>query len=56
MCGEQSDHLVIKTNKTDIEFSSDISYVDEGFSAEFEAFKPTERMFTAYSYMCMFLL
>lgn len=51
MCGEKYEniHLVIKTNKTDIKFFSDMSNVDKGFSAEFEAFKPHDRTFTTYS-------
>lgn len=49
MCGEKSESLVISSNQADIRFFSDMSYVDKGFSAEFEAFKPTDRMFTAYS-------
>ncbi|KAK2827236.1 hypothetical protein Q7C36_018162 [Tachysurus vachellii] len=45
MCGEKFEiiPLVIKTDKADIKFFSDMSYVDKGFSAEFEAFIPFDR-------------
>ncbi|XP_026794663.3 ST14 transmembrane serine protease matriptase b [Pangasianodon hypophthalmus] len=45
MCGKKYEEirLVIKTNKTDITFYSDMSYVDEGFAAEFEAFESFDR-------------
>ncbi|GAA6105664.1 ST14 transmembrane serine protease matriptase b [Tachysurus ichikawai] len=45
MCGEKFEiiPLVIKTDKADIKFFSDMSYVDKGFSAEFEAFLPFDR-------------
>lgn len=51
MCGEKFEiiPLVIKTDKADIKFFSDMSYVDKGFSAEFEAFLPFDRMFTAFT-------
>lgn len=47
MCGEKSENirLVIKTNKTDINFFSDMSHVDKGFSAEFEALRPLDCMY-----------
>lgn len=55
MCGQNSENipLIIKTNKTEIKFFSDMSYVDKGFAAQFEAFKPFDRKFTAYS-NCVF--
>ncbi len=33
----------IKSNQATVRFHSDLSYVSEGFSAEFEAFEPTNR-------------
>ncbi|XP_053504957.1 ST14 transmembrane serine protease matriptase b [Ictalurus furcatus] len=45
MCGQNSENipLIIKTNKTEIKFFSDMSYVDKGFTAQFEAFEPFDR-------------
>ncbi|XP_060792161.1 ST14 transmembrane serine protease matriptase b isoform X2 [Neoarius graeffei] len=45
ICGEKSGKVsqIIKTSKTDITFFSDMPYVDKGFSAEFEAFEPSDR-------------
>ncbi|XP_046724566.1 ST14 transmembrane serine protease matriptase b [Silurus meridionalis] len=45
MCGRKTDNvpIIIKSNKADIKFLSDLSYVDKGFSAEFEAFSPSDR-------------
>lgn len=53
MCGEKSEHmrLVIKTNKTDIKFFSDMSYVGKGFSAGFEAFEHNDCMLTFNSFL-----
>uniref|UniRef100_A0A8C9V0Q2 Nuclear factor related to kappaB binding protein n=1 Tax=Scleropages formosus TaxID=113540 RepID=A0A8C9V0Q2_SCLFO len=44
LCGEKSPSTVVsvQSNKMDVLFSSDMSYVDRGFSAEFEAFEPTD--------------
>uniref|UniRef100_A0A672SR97 Suppressor of tumorigenicity 14 protein homolog n=1 Tax=Sinocyclocheilus grahami TaxID=75366 RepID=A0A672SR97_SINGR len=43
ICGEKPPKTVytIKSNQTTVRFHSDLSYVSEGFSAEFEAFEPT---------------
>ncbi|TSL04261.1 Suppressor of tumorigenicity 14 protein [Bagarius yarrelli] len=45
ICGEKSKdlQLIIKTNETDIKFFSDMSYVDKGFSADFESYNPFDR-------------
>ncbi|KAL4658600.1 hypothetical protein GN956_G2165 [Arapaima gigas] len=44
LCGERSPSTVVsvKSNKMAVLFESDMSYVDRGFSAEFEAFEPTD--------------
>ena len=46
MCGEKSTNTVYssRTNQITVKFYSDMSYVDQGFSAEFEAFEPNDRM------------
>uniref|UniRef100_A0A671RXS1 Suppressor of tumorigenicity 14 protein homolog n=1 Tax=Sinocyclocheilus anshuiensis TaxID=1608454 RepID=A0A671RXS1_9TELE len=43
ICGEKPPKTVytIKSNQATVRFHSDLSYVSEGFSAEFEAFEPT---------------
>ncbi|XP_048022345.1 ST14 transmembrane serine protease matriptase b [Megalobrama amblycephala] len=43
ICGEMPPKTVytIKSNQATVKFHSDLSYVGEGFSAEFEAFEPT---------------
>uniref|UniRef100_A0A8C1S6Z8 Suppression of tumorigenicity 14b n=1 Tax=Cyprinus carpio TaxID=7962 RepID=A0A8C1S6Z8_CYPCA len=43
ICGEKPPKTVytIKSNQATVRFHSDMSYVSEGFSAEFEAFEPT---------------
>lgn len=43
ICGEKPPKTVytIKSNQLTVKFNSDRSYVSEGFSAEFEAFEPT---------------
>ncbi|XP_008287075.1 suppressor of tumorigenicity 14 protein homolog [Stegastes partitus] len=43
LCGRKSESTVItsKSNKMTIRFNSDSSYVSQGFSAEYEAFVPT---------------
>ncbi|KAM9451667.1 ST14 transmembrane serine protease matriptase b [Clarias gariepinus] len=45
MCGKKFENipLIIKTHTTDIRFISDLSFVEEGFSAGFEAIYPTDR-------------
>jgi len=45
ICGEKPPKTVytIKSNQATVKFHSDLSYVSEGFSAEFEAFEPTNR-------------
>lgn len=45
ICGEKPPKTVytIKSNQATVKFKSDLSYVSEGFSAEFEAFEPTNR-------------
>ncbi|KAI4891399.1 hypothetical protein NFI96_026095 [Prochilodus magdalenae] len=44
MCGEKSANTVhtSKTNQLTVKFYSDMSFVDQGFSAEFEAFQPSD--------------
>ncbi|XP_050949807.1 ST14 transmembrane serine protease matriptase b [Labeo rohita] len=44
VCGEKPPKTVytIKSNEATIKFHSDLSYVSEGFSAEFLAFEPTD--------------
>uniref|UniRef100_A0A3Q1GSD3 ST14 transmembrane serine protease matriptase b n=1 Tax=Acanthochromis polyacanthus TaxID=80966 RepID=A0A3Q1GSD3_9TELE len=43
LCGRKSESTVItsRSNKMTIKFKSDLSYVSQGFSAEYEAFVPT---------------
>ncbi|KAM3872280.1 suppressor of tumorigenicity 14 protein homolog [Diretmus argenteus] len=47
LCGSQPDSTVVtsRDNKISVKFNSDKSYVDQGFTAEFEAFVPTNRKF-----------
>lgn len=44
LCGRKSESTVItsRSNKMTIKFNSDSSYVSQGFSAEYEAFVPTD--------------
>lgn len=45
LCGERSPSTVVsvKSNKMEVVFNSDMSYVDRGFSAEFQAYEPSDR-------------
>ncbi|XP_046876619.1 ST14 transmembrane serine protease matriptase b [Hypomesus transpacificus] len=44
LCGEKRDNTVVisKTNQVRVVFNSDMSHVNRGFSAEFEAFLPSD--------------
>nr|XP_023656204.1 suppressor of tumorigenicity 14 protein-like [Paramormyrops kingsleyae] len=44
LCGERSPSTVVsvKSNKMEVIFDSDMSYVDRGFSAEFQAYEPSD--------------
>lgn len=58
LCGEQRDNTVVirKSNSVRVIFYSDMSYVDKGFSAEYEAFVPTNPcpgMFKCVTNLCI---
>ncbi|KAM6970017.1 ST14 transmembrane serine protease matriptase b [Aplochiton taeniatus] len=55
LCGNRPDNTVVssQTNKIEVKFYSDESYVGLGFSAEFEAFEPIYRNCEADEFACL---